>query len=49
MFGIEISQGVIDGASLIGLVLVEAVVLYVGYGALEKLLGPKLTRVLRGK
>jgi hypothetical protein len=48
MFGIEISQGVIDGATLIGLVLVEAIVLYFGYGLLEKVLGPTLTDVLRG-
>lgn len=48
MFGIEVSQGVIDGATLIGLVLVEAIVLYFGYGLLEKVLGPTLTDVLRG-
>ncbi|WP_323674286.1 hypothetical protein [Halorubellus sp. PRR65] len=48
MFGIEISQGVVDGATLIGIVLLEAVLLYVGYGALEKLLGRRLTAFLRG-
>jgi hypothetical protein len=48
MFGIEISQGVVDGATLIGLVLLEAILLYVGYGVLERVLGPTLTDVLRG-
>ena len=48
MFGIEISQGVVDGATLIGIVLLEAILLYVGYGLLEKLVGPRLTAFLRG-
>jgi hypothetical protein len=48
MFGIEISQAVIDGANLIGLVLAEAIVLYFGYGLLEKFLGPTVTDALRG-
>jgi hypothetical protein len=48
MVGVEISQGVVDGAVLIGLVLVEAIVLYFGYGLLEKILGPTVTDVLRG-
>jgi hypothetical protein len=34
---------------LIGIVLVEALVLYVGYGALERYLGPYVARVLRGE
>lgn len=48
MFGVEISQAVVDGATLIGLVLLEAIVLYFGYGLLEKFLGPTVTDVLRG-
>jgi hypothetical protein len=48
MFGIELSQSVIDGATLIGLVLGEAIVLYFGYGLLEKVLGPTLTDAIRG-
>ena len=31
-----------EAASLIGVVLVEAMVLYVGYGALEQAIGQKL-------
>jgi len=31
-----------QAASLIGVVLVEAIVLYVGYGALEQLVGERL-------
>lgn len=30
----------------IGLVFIEAVVLYVGYGALEQLIGPRLVKSL---
>ena len=37
------------GSILIGLVLVEAILLYIGYGVLEKLLGPAITDVLRGE
>lgn len=33
---------------LIGAVLVEAIVLYVGYGALTSALGPSMKRVLAG-
>lgn len=49
MFGIESLSGPQGAAALIGLVLLEALVLYVGYGALERLLGPTLTRFLRGE
>lgn len=49
MFGIESASGPEGAALLIGLVLVEALVLYVGYGALERLFGPTLTRFLRGE
>jgi hypothetical protein len=42
MFGLESATG-IDGALLvIGVVLLEAIVLYVGYGLLEQLVGPTL-------
>jgi hypothetical protein len=48
MFGIENASGPEGAALIIGVVLVEALFLYVGYGTLEKLLGPKLTEVIRG-
>ncbi|NHN57598.1 MULTISPECIES: hypothetical protein [Halorussus] len=48
MFGLETLSGPVGAAALIGAVLLEAVVLYVGYGALERLLGPTVTAVLRG-
>lgn len=37
-----------ETALLIGTILVEAFVLYVGYGGLERLLGPRLLSVLVG-
>jgi hypothetical protein len=49
MFGIESLGGNAQAAVLVGLVLVEALVLYVGYGWLETVLGPSLGRVLRGR
>ena len=48
MFGIESVSGPTGAAVIIGVVLVEAILLYVGYGALESLLGPTITNVLRG-
>lgn len=49
MFGLETVDGPAVAALLIGIVLVEAMLLYVGYGALERLLGPSITRLLRGE
>lgn len=49
MFGIESLSGNGQAAVLVGIVLVEAVVLYVGYGWLESLLGPTVTHVLQGR
>lgn len=37
-----------ETASLIGTILLEAAVLYVGYGGLERILGPTLMNVLVG-
>ena len=48
MFGIESLTGPTGAAVLIGVVLVEALLLYVGYGALESLLGPAITDAIRG-
>jgi hypothetical protein len=49
MFGIESLSGNALAAVLVGLVLVEAAVLYVGYGALEQLVGKHVVRLLRGE
>jgi hypothetical protein len=48
MFGIETLGGTERAAVLVGIVLLEAVLLYVGYGTLERLVGPVVTRVLKG-
>lgn len=48
MNGVE-SLGVWEqAAAVIGTVLLEAVVLYVGYGALERLVGSKIIGAIRG-
>lgn len=49
MFGIETSGGNAQAAILVGAVLIEALVLYVGYGWLESRLGPAIKRVLQGR
>jgi hypothetical protein len=49
MFGIETLGGNAQAAVLVGIVLLEALLLYVGYGGLESLLGPRLRRVLKGQ
>jgi hypothetical protein len=49
MFGIESLTGPAGAATLIGVVLVEALLLYIGYGVLERVLGPTIARVLRGE
>ncbi|WP_415383418.1 hypothetical protein [Halosimplex sp. TS25] len=48
MFGLESATGVGGAALVIGVVLLEAIVLYVGYGLLERLVGPALVEALRG-
>jgi hypothetical protein len=47
-FGLDGLSGTALAAALIGLVLVEAIVLYVGYGFLESTLGKRVTGLLRG-
>ena len=49
MFGIESLSGNAQAATLVGLVLLEAMVLYVGYGALEQALGEYVVGLLRGE
>jgi len=48
MFGLENASGPLDGLLVVGVVLVEAVLLYVGYGALERVLGPRIVDALGG-
>ena len=48
MAGLEIPTWDPETALLIGAILLEAFVLYVGYGGLERLVGPTLMRLLVG-
>lgn len=45
----SVGAGGADAAKLIGAVLLEAIVLYVGYGALEQALGQRVVKQLRGE
>jgi hypothetical protein len=49
LLGGEVASGPSAAAIVVGLVLVEALLLYVGYGTLERLLGPAITKALRGE
>jgi hypothetical protein len=49
LFGSGAVSGPTGAALLVGIVLVEALLLYVGYGTLERLLGPAITKILRGE
>lgn len=49
MIGVETTSGVAGAVLLVGIVLVEALILYVGYGALERMFGPRIARMLRGE
>ncbi|GGI98083.1 hypothetical protein GCM10008995_04980 [Halobellus salinus] len=48
MAGLAVPTWDPETAALIGAILLEAIVLYVGYGGLERLLGPYLTTLLLG-
>ncbi|WP_338739115.1 DUF7512 family protein [Haloplanus salilacus] len=48
MAGLEVPTWDPETAWLIGTILLEAVVLYVGYGGLERLFGPYLMKLLIG-
>jgi len=41
--------GSVDAAMLIGVVLLEAALLYVGYGAVEEVFGQRVVERLRGE
>jgi hypothetical protein len=45
----SMGDGVVDAAALIGIVLVEAALLYVGYGAIEEAFGHVVVKQLRGE
>jgi hypothetical protein len=49
MFGIETLSGTMQAVALVGLVLVEAITLYVGYGGLVRVLGPTVVDALGGE
>ena len=46
MFGIESTSGMVQSTILVGIVLVQAIVLYVGYGGLQKLVGPHIAEAV---
>ncbi len=48
MAGVAIPTWDPETAVLIGTILLEAVVLYVGFGLVERLLGPRLMTVIVG-
>ncbi|ATW89577.1 hypothetical protein halTADL_2869 [Halohasta litchfieldiae] len=48
MAGLEVPTWDPQTAMLIGAILFEAIILYVGYGGLEKLVGPRLMELLVG-
>jgi len=48
MPGLEVPTWDPETAVLIGTILLEAIVLYVGYGGLERLFGPYLMKFLIG-
>lgn len=48
MYGIESLDATVQAGVLIGIVLAEAFILYVGYGAIESLLGRRITAMLEG-
>ncbi|WP_336136114.1 DUF7512 family protein [Natronomonas amylolytica] len=48
MAGLEVPTWDPETALIIGTILLEAIVLYVGYGGLERLFGPHLMKLLMG-
>ena len=48
MAGLAVPTWDPETAVLIGTILLEAIVLYVGYGGLERLVGPYLIKLLLG-
>ena len=48
MAGLEVPSWDPETALLIGTILAEAIILYVGYGGLERIVGPRLMSLLLG-
>jgi hypothetical protein len=48
MAGLEVPTWDPETVLVIGTILIEAIVLYVGYGGLERLVGPRLLEFLVG-
>lgn len=48
MFGLELLGGTAQAVATVGIVLAEAIVLYVGYGALTHVAGPQVRETLGG-
>ncbi|XVH31245.1 DUF7512 family protein [Haloferacaceae archaeon DSL9] len=48
MFGFDALAGSAHAAATVGIVLAEALTLYVGYGALARVAGPSARQLLRG-
>lgn len=46
MIGLDTVIGAAQSATPVGIVLLQAVVLYVGYGAVERLVGPKIAAAI---
>ncbi|GAB7093505.1 hypothetical protein JCM30237_06570 [Halolamina litorea] len=49
MFGLENATGLQGAGLVMGVVLLEAIILYIGYGALERLFGPTLVKMVSGE
>ena len=47
MMGFESFPATVQAILLVGVILVEAVVLYVGYGAIESVTAPKIRQAIR--
>jgi hypothetical protein len=49
MLGLESLSGTMLAVATVGIVLVEAMVLYVGYGALSRVAGPQVLDAVSGE
>ena len=48
MFALELLGGTSQAVATVGIVLAEAIVLYIGYGALTLIVGPPIRETLEG-